>query len=214
MMQKKWAFTLAEVMITMTIVGVVAALTIPTLNYNRVKKEYSAKIKNFYSKMDNAVLDMQMDKGSYRDMFIPANAAAGYQWYMENIDPYMGHQYVDAANRRIYYKDGSMLYIAGPGGCLDVHYDVNGDKPPNDTGYDRFLFLYCFTDVNRRAWFGNSEIFFGVYGSGNVAQSVTREQMIRDCRDGRTGEAGPGAFCTRLLQNDQWEFKSDYPIKF
>ena len=42
-MRKLFAFTLAEVMLTMTIVGVVAAMTIPTLHYQRVKKEYSAK---------------------------------------------------------------------------------------------------------------------------------------------------------------------------
>ena len=45
-MRKILAFTLAEVLLTMTIVGVVAAMTIPTLHYSRVKKEYTAKLKN------------------------------------------------------------------------------------------------------------------------------------------------------------------------
>lgn len=214
MMQKKQAFTLAEVLLTMTIVGVVAAMTIPTLHYQRIKKEYTAKLKNFHSKMSNAVLDMELDKGSYRDMIKPANVTEGYNWYMENIDPYMGHQYVNAAHRDIYYKDGSKLYIANVGGCLDVYYDVNGDKGPNRTGYDRYLFLYCFTQAQRLGWFGNDSIFFGVYGSGNVAAGTTRDKMITDCRNGREGEAGPGAFCTMLLLNDQWEFKNDYPFKF
>ena len=62
-MRKILAFTLAEVLLTMTIVGVVAAMTIPTLHYSRVKKEYTAKLKNFYSRMENYILDMEMDKG-------------------------------------------------------------------------------------------------------------------------------------------------------
>ena len=68
MIKKALAFTLAEVLITMSIVGVVAALTIPTLHYQKTKKEYSTKLKNFFSKMDNAVLEMQVEKGSFRDM--------------------------------------------------------------------------------------------------------------------------------------------------
>lgn len=205
-MRKNLAFTLAEVMITMTIIGVVAAMTIPTLNYNRVKKEYSAKLKNFYSKMDNAVLDMQIDRGSFKDMIRPAQGK-GFDWYMANIDPYMGHQYVDRDNQHVYYKDGSMLTTFFTGGCLDVYYDVNGDKAPNSVGYDRYVFLYCFDDVNRRSWFTSEDIFFGTYGAGINNQSTSRQDMIDQCINNK-------AACTRLLQNDQWEYKGDYPIRF
>ncbi len=203
--KKKRAFTLAEVMLTMTIVGVVAALTIPTLHYQRVKKEYSAKLKNFYSKMNNAVLDMETDKGSFRDMTIPAQGQ-GYNWYMTNIDPYVGHEFTK--NNEVYYSDGTKLTTFHTGGCLDVVYDLNGDKSPNREGYDRYRFLFCFSDANRSAWFGNMDIFFGTYGSGMTGAGVTRETMINRCR------TEGGAWCTRLLQNDQWEFKSDYPFKF
>jgi len=102
-MKKIFAFTLAEVLLTMTIVGVIAAMTIPTLHYQRVKKEYSAKLKNFYSRMDNAILDMQADKGSFTDMIKPEDmdTEKGFQWYIDNVDPYMGHQFVDTAHKRI-----------------------------------------------------------------------------------------------------------------
>ncbi len=209
----KSAFTLAEVLLTMTIVGVVAAMTIPTLHYNRVKKEYTAKLKNFYSRMENSILDMEMDKGSFRDMKLPADYNAGYTWYMENIDSYMGHQYVTESDPvfkhpAVYFKDGSKLIFSHVGGCLDVNYDVNGDKSPNSQGYDIHRFLYCFTDANRNAWFGNKEIFFGTYGSGLKDAGTKREDMINTCK------TGSKSYCTRLLQNDQWEFKGDYPLKF
>ena len=73
MIKKSLAFTLAEVLLTMTIIGVVAAMTIPTLHYQRVKKEYTTKLKNFYSRMDNAILDMETDYGSFRDLRKPDN---------------------------------------------------------------------------------------------------------------------------------------------
>ena len=205
-MRKLFAFTLAEVMLAMTIVGVIAAMTIPTLHYQRVKKEYTAKLKNFYSRMENAILDMEMDKGSFRDMRKPAQGD-GFAWYKDNIDPYFGHQFVDNTNKRIYYKDGSMLLTFYTGGCLDVDYDVNGDRPPNDQGYDRHRFLYCFTDADRVAWFGNKEVFFGTYGSGQNEAGTSRATMINKCTSEKS-------WCTKLLQNDQWEFKGDYPLKF
>lgn len=209
MIKKSLAFTLAEVLLTMTIIGVVAAMTIPTLHYQRVKKEYTTKLKNFYSRMDNAVLDMETDYGSFRDLRKPADGdiADGYNWYMKYIDPYVGHQYVDTDNHQVFFSDGSMIADFWPGGCLDVVYDVNGRKGPNREGYDRFRFLFCFTNGNRFSWFGNENIFFGTYGSEGVAAGATRDSMLQSCRNS-------GSRCTRLLQNDQWEFKNDYPYKF
>ena len=205
MIKKSLAFTLAEVLLTMTIIGVVAAMTIPTLHYQRVKKEYTTKLKNFYSRMDNAILDMETDYGSFRDLRKPDNGK-GYDWYMKYIDPYVGHQYVKDGNK-VFYSDGSLLTTFYSGGCLDVDYDVNGLKGPNREGYDMFRFLFCFTTDNRKSWFGNDDIFFGSYGSGSVAAGASRDGMISKCQEN-------AMWCTRLLQNDQWEFKSYYPYKF
>lgn len=205
MIKKSLAFTLAEVLLTMTIIGVVAAMTIPTLHYQRVKKEYTTKLKNFYSRMDNAILDMETDYGSFRDLRKPDNGK-GYDWYMKYIDPYVGHQYVKDGNK-VFYSDGSLLTTFYSGDCLDVDYDVNGLKGPNREGYDMFRFLFCFTTDNRKSWFGNDDIFFGSYGSGSVAAGASRDGMISKCQEN-------AMWCTRLLQNDQWEFKSDYPYKF
>lgn len=205
MIKKSLAFTLAEVLLTMTIIGVVAAMTIPTLHYQRVKKEYTTKLKNFYSRMDNAILDMETDYGSFRDLRKPDNGK-GYDWYMKYIDPYVGHQYVKDGNK-VFYSDGSLLTTFYSGGCLDVDYDVNGLKGPNRAGYDQFRFLFCFDKSEREGWFGNDDIFFGSYGSGSVAAGASRDGMISKCQE-------KARWCTRLLQNDQWEFKGDYPYKF
>lgn len=204
MIKKSLAFTLTEILLTMTIIGVVASMTIPTLHYKRIKKEYSTKLKNFYSKVDNAILDMETDYGSFRDLKKPTQGK-GYEWYLKYLDPYIGHRYTK--NNKIYYKDGTTLGTFSTGGCLDVVYDLNGDKRPNREGYDRHRFLFCFDDTNRKSWFGSKDIFWGTYGSLGVSETTSREKLIQDCKDNPSR-------CTRLLENDQWEFKNDYPYKF
>ena len=53
-LKKKAAFTLAEVLITLGIIGVVAALTLPSLIQQYREKEYTTKLKKFYTVMENA----------------------------------------------------------------------------------------------------------------------------------------------------------------
>lgn len=217
-MKKSLAFTLAEVMLTMTIVGVVAAMTIPTLHYQRVKKEYSAKLKNFYSRMENAILDMEIDHGSFKNLPQPAmgDTDGGFEFYLKYIDPYLGHAYVDKNKHVVYYRDGSSFGVSYVGQFLEFWYDVNGDKAPNKSGFDRYMFLYGFTDQWRESCYGNPNTFFGPYcPRGEAITGVSRETLIQKCRDGEDGTVySSGAWCTKLLQVDQWEFKDDYPLKF
>ena len=51
----KNGFTLAEVLITLVIIGIVAALTIPSVINNYHKKQVGVKLKKFYSVMQQAL---------------------------------------------------------------------------------------------------------------------------------------------------------------
>ena len=53
---QKRAFTLAEVLITLVIIGVIAALTVPTLIQNTQKQEYVSALKKAYSTLSQATL--------------------------------------------------------------------------------------------------------------------------------------------------------------
>ena len=59
----KKAFTLAEVLITLGIIGVVAAMTLPALIQKQHRKETSVKLKKFYSQMYQAILLAQNQYG-------------------------------------------------------------------------------------------------------------------------------------------------------
>jgi prepilin-type N-terminal cleavage/methylation domain-containing protein len=64
---KKRAFTLAEVLITLTIIGVVAALTIPQILNYTYEKEAVSKVKKTYATLAQAVLLWQTENGCIED---------------------------------------------------------------------------------------------------------------------------------------------------
>ena len=230
-LKKILAFTLAEVLITLGIVGTVAAMTIPTLNYNRIKREKTVRLKRFYSKMTNAIEAMNIDR-PFRQMTAPSGTVAARDWYMENVDPYMGHKSARPTSSKhtspaIFYNDGSALkIIESRTSCVDVGYDTNGDKGPNLLGHDIFFFNFCFTDAGRMSHHNSKNDFFGpftkrdgYYNSGhqvlideedriNINDSdFTRDVVLEECKQ-------EPAACSKLLQMDDWEFKSDYPKSF
>ena len=59
----KKAFTLAEVLITLGILGVVMALTLPTLMGEYRKKTIEARLKKFYSASNQAIQQSEVKNG-------------------------------------------------------------------------------------------------------------------------------------------------------
>lgn len=59
----KNGFTLAEVLITLGIIGVVAAMTLPTLIQNHQKRSLEVATQKFYSMMSQAVKQYMADEG-------------------------------------------------------------------------------------------------------------------------------------------------------
>ena len=75
--RKAFAFTLAETLIVMGIIGVVAALTIPNLNSSTADKEKVAKVMKVYSNLNNAFGRAEAVYGSVDEWFSgDANATA------------------------------------------------------------------------------------------------------------------------------------------
>ncbi|MBQ8168255.1 type II secretion system protein, partial [bacterium] len=60
----KKAFTLAEVLITLAIIGVVAAMTIPTLIGNYKKLVVEVRLAKFYNNMNHALKLSTLDNGA------------------------------------------------------------------------------------------------------------------------------------------------------
>jgi prepilin-type N-terminal cleavage/methylation domain-containing protein len=68
------AFTLAEVLITLGIIGIVAAMTIPTLMNNIQDQQYKVAWKKQFSIISQATLQMANDNGGTLDSYFTSDA--------------------------------------------------------------------------------------------------------------------------------------------
>lgn len=66
--KRQIGFTLAEVLITLGIIGVVAAVTIPTLISQIAEKQDIAKLKEVASILNQATIQITNDYGSLRNL--------------------------------------------------------------------------------------------------------------------------------------------------
>lgn len=158
----KRAFTLAEILVTLGIIGIVAALTIP----NAVKKyqdvAYKAAYKRAYSALNQAFLSAKN-----KDLFVEApNTTPRPTGFDKNFMSIMTQMKIaktctsGSDNAQCWSTDGEKYNSSYPssssyaymdvsgmawsqywGGCSNIFVDTNGFKKPNQWGKDRFFFL-------------------------------------------------------------------------
>lgn len=194
-------FTLAEVLITIGIIGIVAAITIPGLMTKIRHIDTSAKLKKFYSMMKQMVISAEDDYGPVNDWDIKLPYETFLQTY---ITPYIKNGGIN--QDKIMFADGTTMQLRlYNGNCLDLLFDVNGQSKPNKEGYDRFRFLICPENVT--SWCG--DVGFCTYRQNSYKNN--REMLLKCCKSNCSGHAG--LTCSRLLEYDNWRFEKDYPFK-
>lgn len=160
----KVGFTLAEVLITLGIIGVVAALTIPGLINNYKAARLKSQFLKSYSTIQQVFKRMQDDEisvdpssytdgGSFQDAFMKylsgAQKCSLYQTLCKFYDVttgsivYKGIHYHYLNDGTILLNDGTLLMFENQtnSSIVCVTVDLNGVKnPPNIEGYDTFTF--------------------------------------------------------------------------
>ena len=81
----KKAFTLAEVLITLGIIGVVAALTIPTLMANHRKHVVETKLAKIYSVMNQAITMTNAEYGEASNWIIDCGLSNNISCTQDNV---------------------------------------------------------------------------------------------------------------------------------
>lgn len=156
------AFTLAEVLLTLAIVGIVAALTIPTLLFNVSDSSMKAQYKTDFSEVSQAVLSIKNDNGTLKGVFTDANTTMNLFKGKMNISKSC---YGDDIKSNCWHNDGVVktLYgedsIVGPSvldgamitsrGSLILTSEMTSGCSNN--GYRKNSEMYCasfFIDVN------------------------------------------------------------------
>ncbi len=150
-MKNNKAFTLAETLVTLTIIGVVAALTIPTLLSRHQKHTYVVGLKKANSELVQAFKMMPLSEncsaGDYN--------CAGYEQGNINLSnlTLIGKQFKDseiidfpdAPNfpKAIRTANGMLIYYPNEPRLTNdlLEVDINGLNGPNQGGRDRFIFI-------------------------------------------------------------------------
>lgn len=223
---KQKAFTLAEILITLMIIGILAMATIPSLLQAFEERYFVSQLRKTYSALSEAYIKIRMD---YGDDFYK-NTAPGPVWkkylsvvkdcgsaglgcfapnYM-NLKGNANSLNINAnAHYKLVLKDGSVVAFVATGNYGYAKYkddgtmppfvvvDLNGLKPPNATGRDIFMFIVGKERIIPFDWLVPSEM-----GSGYF----TKYYCQKDSPDLRNGFS-----CTRwvLERGNQDYLKKD-----
>ena len=148
---------MAEVLITLGIIGVVAAITLPTLIQNYQKQVWVNQLKKEISVMQNAVRSLIATEGvenlsdtSFVNSY-PREDYTCFQYFPDKLN-----LKITGKRRHMYsyeFREGGTLRYLADGTSFDVHegtcqdqltaiffVDVNGDKGPNKSNRDQFTF--------------------------------------------------------------------------
>lgn len=201
------AFTLAEVLITLGIIGVIAALTIPALFEHHQKIVTATKVKKFYSDINNAVRMSSVENGDV-NTWLPERHVEEYsyddnlQYLSTYILPYIKYSKYSNCNGDdvcVALNDGTMftfkIWSSGADLCYYLSIDIKTTS--------RTFFAFQFNKGND----ASKKVFVEPYitgWDGNYNSLITPAGHYYCHKNG-------GAYCTKLLQLNNWKITKDYP---
>ena len=217
-MRIKNGFTLSEVLITLGVIGVISAITLPTVVKNYQKHVIENRLKKSYSIINQALNMSIAENGDIKNWTFPQSNTAdeNYKFAQTYLLPYLkvikdcnvgkgcwaDKEYnMNGSNSlqindinyiiKFILSDGSAvaLYFSETGGHL--YLDVNGISKPNTRGKDIFEFAITNDFVN------------GSYIKPNGYQYSSND-VTSKCKGG-------GTTCAKILMDNGWKFPKDYP---
>ena len=238
------AFTLAEVLITLGIIGVVAAMTLPTLIQNYRKHEVETKLAKFYSVMNQAIKLSEVENG---EMSAWGDIEEGYEqdengnndlskpksegWLRKYIFPYLSaveiNKIPNAEKFEVFFKDGSLALFGGDSVVYYVNqkaYKLNGNTE-GKKAYDNIDFgTRAFTFFIKKAHACEATNIPIKYkymcdDAGLQPYKINWDGTEAKLRNNSSigcnlNATNEAAYCTALIQLYGWKIPKDYPFKF
>jgi len=218
------AFTLAEVLITLSVIGVITAITIPTLMQNTQKQDTTTKVQKAYTTLAQAIKKSELDNGPIEswNYNIPNGQfmntyVAPYLNIVKNCGPTAGCWAGDRVNyikssgfdnntdtANIILSDGT--FLSGYTNTDHTHFriDIDGKKGPTRYGRDVFMFTLTPGPLFESGRHNIEKAGLYPYGAG-----LDRETILTSGQGCNKNATGGG--CTALIMLDGWQIKDDYP---
>ena len=227
------AFTLAEVLITLGIIGVVAAMTMPTLIGNYQKKQTVVQLKKVYTELAQAIEGAKAEYGDIEHWDFNLSRYEFFEQYLHSFIKISESSVRDAkASDIVFYRlngtlettftplydgakivtlpSGANLFLPVKGSDIDgvntrgFLVDINGYKRPNKFGRDMF-----FLRLSKNKGLRGSSMDDG--DPDNTER--TREQLKNgpSRHSYQCNKRARGMWCAQLIIQDGWEIRKDYP---
>jgi len=219
-------FTLAEVLITLGIIGVVASLTIPTLMQNSTEKATVVALKKTYSVLSQAYKLAELDNGSPDQWDVVAgnhmlSPLLPYLKVTKNCldgskgcwPPGVDYKYMtaawgglgvydDAAGPKLMLADGTLIY--------GLSYTSDCSTPVGDTLSLQNACGIYYVDVNgfkRPNQWGIDTFLFYLTKYGIVPAGTPPDTQFRFLSDCKDKDGGNGMPCTAwLIYNNNMDY--------
>ncbi len=236
---KRFAFTLAEVLITLGIIGVVVALTIPTLMSDYRKHVVETRLEKFYSVMNQAIAQSEIDNGNklYWDKMgsnievdgeiVTNGGLSPIDWYNKYLAKYLLVLKVSVGDNT-FNKNLGLLYF--PDGSL-AQFDVGGwlffpeardyekcyamDNPLECSGRKYFAFTF---NPNSSEYYMNNKGLetYKWQWDGKRTTLLGQTQSGLSYKVACTKEIPTygRSYCSALIEYSGWKIPKDYPVNF
>ena len=227
------AFTLAEVLITLGVIGVVSAMTMPTLVKKHQQQVAVTQLKKAYSELNQAIKFSEAEYGDIENW--DWEQLKALEFFNKYFSHYIKIKRTILANTGIkYYQisgaEENSLWIlqdnssrgghlimtnSGYGLILDknsvvktimtIYIDINGNKGPNTFGKDVFVFGFL---KNKKLLLPAS------WDDGKADNPITDRNILKDGpsrNNYQCNKTGRGLWCGALIMHDGWKIAPDYP---
>lgn len=242
--KKIFAFTLAEVLITIGVIGVVAAITIPSLITKSHRIIVENRLKDSYSIMSNAV---KMAEEEWGVGFEPTDGLTSTGWsprsskfvFDKYFRPFMKINYEYSQDDCV---ELSKAYGQNPNSGMYIDYNGACYSLPNGTS---IIFWAGRKDIDspylmtvqfrinpaKKKQIDGIDVFgFQIVNSNNglvvtsgleqIGFEISDEKLIEAC--GSDSDRipvngywwGRNAFCLELIKRNGWKIPANYPLKF
>ncbi|MBO6087303.1 type II secretion system protein [bacterium] len=212
---KKLGFTLAEALITLGIIGIVSAITIPSVIRHYQKQRTVSQLKKVYTVLNQAFKMSEIDNGTFENWDTLTNnnrveytnkylkpylkvlkvcnnyTECGYSksqpWVRPISKTPIGHA---IKTNSLILADGTYLEVFS--GEYHIMVDLNGAFNPNQLGRDVFIFV-----INKK-------------GITPYKEDYSNNKFSNYCSKNSTKNDN-GQYCGAKIISDGWKIKDDYP---
>ena len=222
----KHGFTLAEVLVTLGIIGVVSALTIPTLVKNHQRQVYVTQLQKVVNELsqaaDKAITDsnaVSLDETRYGTNKV--NGASNFlnDYFKivkdcgETATPCFADNYEDLSGNTVELETPIIAVSLASGASISI-WSAHYFSPYQDNIYQYHSYYSLQIDVNgaQGTNIAGRDLFgFEIYNDGKVSSSYngdgyTDDYLLETCLTTSTGSYG--ATCFAKIVQDGW--KMDY----